>query len=239
MLTAARLILESNKQATVMIIIDRNELEGQLSVWVDRIIKELENSGILIEHANSKKVLQQLLKTDFRGLIISMLHKFKDMPANICKRDNFYIFIDEAHRSVEGDLGNYLTSALPNATLIGFTGTPIDKTSKGRGTFKVFGKDDIKGYLDKYSIAESIEDSTTVKIRHSLAPNKMTVEENLLETEFFRLADTEGISDIDTLNKILKRSVTLRAFLKSSDRIDNVAQWIATHFKENHPTFRL
>ena len=166
MLTAARLILESNKQATVMIIVDRNELEGQLSVWVDRIVKELEKGGILIEQANSKKVLHKLLKTDFRGLIISMLHKFKDMPPNICKRNNFYIFIDEAHRSVEGDLGNYLTSSLPNATLVGFTGTPIDRTSKGKGTFKVFGKEDKpQGYLDKYSIAESIEDGTTLKIR--------------------------------------------------------------------------
>ena len=234
MLTAGRLILESNKKATVMIIVDRNELEGQLAVWVERIIKELKTGGILIEQANSKKVLQKLLKNDFRGLIISMLHKFKDIPSNICKRDDFYIFIDEAHRSIEGDLGNYLTSALPNATLIGFTGTPIDRTSKGRGTFKIFGKDDKpQGYLDKYSIAESIEDGTTVKIRHSLAPNKMTVEENLLETEFFQLAETEGISDIDSLNKVLKKSVKLRTFLKSSDRIDNVSKWIAKHFKEN------
>ena len=233
MLTAARLILESNKQATVMIIVDRNELEGQLSVWVDRIIKELKTSGILIEQANSKKDLQELLKSDFRGLIISMLHKFKDIPANICKRDNFYIFIDEAHRSVEGDLGNYLTGALPNATLIGFTGTPIDKTSKGKGTFKVFGKYDEKGYLDKYSISESIEDGTTLKLRHSLAPNKMRVEESLLEKEFFQIADTEGISDIDTLNKILKKSVTLRTFLKSSNRINEISQWIAKHFTEN------
>ena len=100
-----------------MIIVDRNELEGQLSVWVDRIIKELKTDGILIEHANSKKDLQGLLENDFRGLIISMLHKFKDISANSCMRDNFYIFIDEAHRSVEGDLGNYLTGALPNATL--------------------------------------------------------------------------------------------------------------------------
>ena len=233
MLTAAGLILESNKQATVMIIVDRNELEGQLSKWVDRIIKELKINGILIEQANSKKDLQALLKSDFRGLIISMLHKFKDMPANSCERDNFYIFIDEAHRSVEGDLGNYLTGALPNATLVGFTGTPIDKTSRGRGTFKVFGKDDKKGYLDKYPIAESIDDGTTVKLRHSLAPNKMTAEENLLEKEFFQVADTEGISDIDTLNNILKKSVKLRTFLKSSERIDDISQWIAKHFTEN------
>ena len=106
---------------------------------------------------------------------------------------------------------------------VGFTGTPIDKTSKGRGTFKVFGKDDKQGYLDKYSIAESIDDGTTVKLRHSLAPNKMTVRrKDLLEKEFFQIADTEGISDIGTLNEILKKSVTLRTFLKSSDRIDNV-----------------
>ena len=233
MLTAARLILEFNKQATVMIIVDRNELEGQLSVWVERIIKELKTSGILIKQANSKRELQELLKSDFRGLVISMLHKFKDIPANICKRDDFYIFIDEAHRSVEGDLGNYLTGALPNATLIGFTGTPVDKTSKGKGTFKVFGKDDEKGYLDKYSIAESIDDGTTVKLRHSLAPNKMRVEENLLEKEFFQIADTEGISDMDTLNKVLKKSVTLRTFLKSSKRIDEISQWIGRHFTEN------
>ena len=233
MLTSAKLILESSPQSTVMIIVDRNELEGQLALWVGRIIKELKTGGILIEQAESKKALVELLKNDFRGLIISMLHKFKDIPPNLCKRDNFYVFIDEAHRSVEGDLGNYLTGALPKASLIGFTGTPIDKTSRGKGTFKVFGKEDKKGYLDKYSIAESIEDGTTVKIKHSLAPNKMTVEEKLLEKEFFQITDTEGISDIDTLNKILKRSVTLRTFLKSAQRIDAVSKWIANHFTEN------
>ena len=63
------------------------------------------------------------------------------------------MLVDEAHRSTGGDLGNYLMAALPNATLIGFTGTPIDKTAYGKGTFKVFGGEDDQGYLDKYSIA--------------------------------------------------------------------------------------
>jgi len=233
MITAARLILESDKQATVMIIVDRNELEGQLGKWVDLMVKELQTNGILIERANSKQDLQEILKSDFRGLIISMLHKFKNIPANSCKRDNFYVFIDEAHRSIEGDLGNYLTGALPKATFVGFTGTPIDKTSRGKGTFKVFGRDDQQGYLDKYSISESIDDGTTLKLRHSPAPNEMTVEEHFLEKEFFQIADTEGVSDIDTLNNILKRSVTLRAFLKSSGRIDGISKWVAKHFTEN------
>ncbi|MCB1637142.1 MAG: DEAD/DEAH box helicase family protein, partial [Xanthomonadales bacterium] len=60
------------------------------------------------------------------------------------------IVIDEAHRSVAKDLGTYLMASVPNATIIGFTGTPIAKTEQGEGTFKIFGKDDERGYLDKY-----------------------------------------------------------------------------------------
>ena len=90
------------------------------------------------------------------------------------------MLIDEAHRSTGGDLGNYLMGALPNATLIGFTGTPIDKTAYGKGTFKVFGKEDEEGYLDKYSIRESIEDETTVKLRHTLAPSEIQLPEEFV-----------------------------------------------------------
>ena len=78
------------------------------------------------------------------------------------------MLVDEAHRTTGGDLGNYLMGALPNATYIGFTGTPIDRTAYGKGTFKVFGTDDPKGYLDKYSIRESVEDGTTVPLHYSL-----------------------------------------------------------------------
>ncbi|HEX2454605.1 MAG TPA: hypothetical protein VHI99_12955, partial [Vicinamibacterales bacterium] len=60
------------------------------------------------------------------------------------------------------DLGSYLMAAVPKATIIGFTGTPIAQTTQGQGTFKIFGAQDEKGYLDKYSIAESIEDETTL-----------------------------------------------------------------------------
>ena len=55
------------------------------------------------------------------------------------------MLVDEAHRTTGGDLGNYLMGALPNATYIGFTGTPIDRTAYGKGTFKVFGGDDAQG----------------------------------------------------------------------------------------------
>jgi len=59
------------------------------------------------------------------------------------------MLIDEAHRTTGGDLGNFLMAGLPNASYLGFTGTPIDKTAYGRGTFKTFGGEDDKGYLHK------------------------------------------------------------------------------------------
>ena len=80
------------------------------------------------------------------------------MPASVNTRTNVYVLIDEAHRTTGGDLGNYLMAGLPNATFIGFTGTPVDKTIYGKGTFKTFGGEDDKGYLHKYSISESIDD---------------------------------------------------------------------------------
>ena len=236
MITAARQILANKDvfgKATVILMIDRNELEGQLSGWVERILGEMQSHDISIEQATSKVRLRQLLKADFRGLIISMIHKFEGIPKNICTRSNVIIMLDEAHRSVGGDLGNYLVAALPRATLIGFTGTPIDKTAYGKGTFKIFGKEDDKGYLDKYSISESIEDGTTLPLNYMLAPNEIRVPGEELEREFLDLVEAEGVSDVDELNKILDRAVKLKTFLKSADRVDKVAAFIAGHFREN------
>lgn len=236
MITAARLILENPARfpgATVLMVIDRNELEGQLSGWVGRLMGELQGSGIAVEIANSKRGLQQLLRRQFSGLIVTMIHKFDRTDAKLSERNNVFVLIDEAHRSTGGDLGNYLTGALPNATLIGFTGTPVDKTAYGKGTFKTFGKEDDAGYLDKYSIAESIADGTTVSLRHTLAPAKVQLPAERLEKEFYALAEGEGISDIVDLNRILDKAVNLRAFLKSTARVDEVARFVAQHYREN------
>lgn len=236
LIAAARLVLDDAARfpgATVMLVVDRNELEGQLSGWVDRIVGEMQGAQIAIAYAETRARLQELLDQDFRGMIISMIHKFDGLLKNSCTRRDFFVLIDEAHRSVGGDLGNYLMGALPNATLIGFTGTPIDRTAYGKGTFKVFGAQDERGYLDKYSIRESVEDGTTVTLRHSVAPGALTLPEDVLQREFLALTEAEGVSDIDELNRILDRAVTLKAFLKSDERVDSVARFIAQHFREN------
>lgn len=236
LLTAARLILEQKerfKNATVILIVDRTELEGQMKGWVERLLGEMQKQDIATWRANTKAQLQDLLKSDRRGLILSMIHKFEGIDRDSNTRDNIYVFIDEAHRSVARDLGTYLMASVPNATIIGFTGTPIAKTEQGEGTFKIFGKDDERGYLDKYSIAESIEDETTVPIKHVMAPSEMTVPAERLDKEFFELAEAEGVTDIDELNKALDRAVGLRTFLTADDRVEKVAAFVAEHFKEN------
>ena len=124
-------------------------------------------------------------------------------------------------------------AAVPNATIIGFTGTPIAKTEQGTGTFKIFGMDDAQGYLDKYSISESIEDETTLPIRHTMPLSEMAVPSEQLDKQFFELAQAEGVTDVDELNKVLDQAIGLRTFLTADDRIEKIAAFVAKHFVEN------
>ncbi len=212
---------------TVLLMIDRNELE-------DQMLKNLAALGLgNLEHASSIVRLNQLLRDDYRGIIVTMIHKFRDMPADLNTRANIYVLIDEAHRTTGGDLGNFLMAGLPNATFIGFTGTPVDKTVYGKGTFKTFGCEDDQGYLHKYSIAESIEDGTTLPLYYNLAPNEMLVPSEIMESEFLALAESEGVADIEELNRILERAVNLKNFLKGKARVTRVAAMVAEHYLQN------
>jgi type I restriction enzyme R subunit len=229
MIKAAELLFRAREaeKPTVLLMIDRNELE-------DQMLKNLAALGLgNLEHASSIARLNRLLRDDYRGIVVTMIHKFRDMPANLNTRSNIYVLIDEAHRTTGGDLGNFLMAGLPNATFIGYTGTPVDKTVYGKGTFKTFGCEDDQGYLDKYSIADSIEDGTTLPLYYQLAPNEMLVPHETLEEEFLSLAEAEGVADIEELNKILERAVNLKNFLKGRERMEQVAAFVARHYREN------
>jgi len=226
LLVARRLLADpAFHNPTVLMIVDRNELQQQL-------FQNLEAVGFGQVHlARSKNDLRNLLRQDTRGLIVSMIHKFDDMPADLNTRANIFVLVDEAHRTTGGDLGNYLMGALPKATFLGFTGTPIDKTAYGRGTFKTFGGGDEKGYLDKYSIRESIEDGTTVPLHYQLASNDLIADRQAMELEFWQTAALEGVSDIEELNRVLDRAVTLTNMLKNPARVQKVAAFVAEHFR--------
>ncbi len=129
MIKAAELLFKAPEaeKPTILLMIDRNELE-------DQMLKNLASVGLAnVAHAGSIAALNRLLREDYRGIIVTMIHKFRDMPADLNLRKNFYVLIDEAHRTTGGDLGNFLMAGLPNATFIGFTGTPVDKTGLWQG----------------------------------------------------------------------------------------------------------
>ncbi len=226
---AARLLRDApgGEKPTVLLLVDRNELEAQL-------FQNVSAYGIgTVEVAQSKAELRRILGSDYRGLVVSMIHKFDGADANLNTRAGVTVLVDEAHRTTGGDLGNYLLAALPNATYIGFTGTPIDRLAHGQGTFKVFGPDDPTGYLDKYSIADSITDGTTLRLNYALAPSELRVDRETLDSRFLALADAEGVADVEELNAVLDRAVELKALLKAPERVARIAASVATHFREN------
>ncbi|MDD5731499.1 MAG: HsdR family type I site-specific deoxyribonuclease [Patescibacteria group bacterium] len=229
MIKTAELLFKADEaeKPTVVLMLDRNELEGQMKTNLEAV--GLQN----VRKAKSIGELVEILKSDYRGIVITMIHKFRGLPANLNTRKNIFVLIDEAHRTTGGDLGTFVMAALPNATFIGYTGTPIDKAQYGKGTFKTFGVNDAKGYLHKYSISESIEDGTTLPLYYSLAPNEMLVPKETLEREFFNLAEESGITDIEELNAVLEKAVNTRNFLKGKGRIEKVAKFVAEHFKEH------
>lgn len=237
LLTAAQVILSQRdrfKNATVILVVDRTELEGQLKEWVDRLLGEMQANDVPVRRADSRGDLQGILDSDFRGLVVSMIHKFEEIRQGSSDRDNIFVFIDEAHRSVAADLGSYLMAAVPNSTIIGFTGTPVGgRSGGGSGSFQIFGAQDEKGYLHKYSITESIHDETTLPIKYLLAPSTMSMQPEDLDEQFYALANDEHITDVDELNRVLQRAVGLRAFLGSDSRVKQVAEFVANHFEEN------
>ena len=237
MIVAAHLLSRhpATENPTLLIVVDRKELQSKM-------VQNLEACGYgTVYKARSKNELRRLLRNRTRGLIVTIIHKFDEMPEEMITDRNVIILIDEAHRSQEGEFGVYLNAALPNAFRFGFTGTPIDKGKVGQGTFELFGLPDRPhGYHDKYSINESIKDKTTVPLYYTLAPSDIWVDKLKLEEgyrelleEFWQEVEEVGVASINELNRLLKKADKLMAVLKSPERIGSIVRHIAEHFEEN------
>jgi type I restriction enzyme, R subunit len=135
----------------IVFVTDRTQLEEQLTETSQSI-------GFTVKVANSIRKLKELLSADTSDLVMAMIHKFREadlteMFPELNTSPHILIMTDEAHRSQYAMLGANLDRGLPNASKIGYTGTPIDKTEK------VFGE-----YIDKYTMRQAIEDGVTLEI---------------------------------------------------------------------------
>ena len=246
-------IVRALNNPTIVVITDRNDLDDQL---FDTFAG---NSQLLRQpptQANSCEELKTLLKVASGGIVFTTIQKF--IPDNnesvyelLSDRDNIVVIADEAHRTQYGfnaklrdikengevvgqriayGFAKYIRDALPNATFIGFTGTPVEK--QDANTPAVFGN-----YIDIYDIAQAVEDKVTVRIYYEsrLAKVNLTEEGKRLIEQFDAELDEVGEADEATKAKI--KWAKLEAIVGNEDRIRILANDIVTHFEERQKVF--
>ncbi|HPE10739.1 MAG TPA: HsdR family type I site-specific deoxyribonuclease, partial [Saprospiraceae bacterium] len=206
---------------TVVIVDDRIDLETQITATFNA--SDIPN----LAKASSKEELIAFFKADMRKILITTIFKFGEVEGELNARDNIILMVDEAHRTQEGNLGEKMRKALPNAFFFGLTGTPINKLDKN--TFRTFGSlDDKSGYLSRYSFADSIRDGATLPLNFEPVPVELHVNQDVVNEEFDRLAREAGLT-AEEKSDVAKR-VRMEAIMKSPERIAKVCEHIANHF---------
>jgi len=208
------------KNPTVVIVDDRIDLETQITATFNA--SDIPN----LASAASKEDLISFFKGDMRKILITTIFKFGEVDGVLNSRDNIILMVDEAHRTQEGDLGEKMRLALPNAFFFGLTGTPINRLDKN--TFHTFGaEEDKSGYMSRYSFSDSIRDKATLPLHFEPVPVDLHINEALVDAAFDEL--TEGLTRSEKGD--LARRVRLEAIMKSPERIRKVCEHIATHFR--------
>lgn len=210
------------KSPTVAIVLDRIDLDTQITATFNA--SDVPN----MVKAQSKDELISFFKQDQRKILITTIFKFGEVDGVLNERDNIILMVDEAHRTQEGNLGEKMRTALPNAFFFGLTGTPINKLDKN--TFRTFGSPEVdkSGYMSRYSFADSIRDGATLPLNFEPVPVEMHVNQDIVDEEFDRLAKEAGISEEEKSG--VARRVRMEAIMKSPERIHKVCEHIVEHF---------
>ncbi|MDO4179545.1 MAG: HsdR family type I site-specific deoxyribonuclease [Phascolarctobacterium sp.] len=214
-------MLPELKSPTVVIVDDRIDLETQITATFNA-----SNIPNLVS-ATSKEDLISFFKGDQRKILITTIFKFGDITETLSQRDNIILMVDEAHRTQEGNLGEKMRLALPNAFFFGLTGTPINKLDKN--TFRTFGAlEDRSGYMSRYSFADSIRDGATLPLNFEPVPVELHVNKEVVNEEFDRMTQNAGLTKEEKSD--LAKRVRMEAIMKSPERIAKVCEHIANHF---------
>ncbi len=246
-----KIVLKLNNP-TILVITDRNDLDDQLFDTFAASTQLLRQEPKQVEN---REQLKELLQVASGGVIFSTIQKFQPDEGNVfdtlSKRENIVVIVDEAHRTQYGfkaktiddkdkqgnvvgkkvvyGFAKYMRDALPDATYLGFTGTPVESTDIN--TPAVFGN-----YIDVYDIAQAVEDGATVRIFYEsrLAKVNLSAEgKQLIEDLDSELAQDNLIKTQKDTAKLTR----LEALIGSEDRIKNIAQDIVNHFEQRQEVF--
>jgi len=228
---AGKIVLEPEmNNPTIVLLTDRNDLDDQLFGTFSRCHELLRQEPV---QADSREKLKELLKVSSGGVIFTTIQKFLpdikgDKYPLLSERRNIVVIADEAHRSqydfIDG-FARHMRDALPNASFVGFTGTPIEKAD--RSTPAVFGK-----YVDVYDIEQSVKDEMTVRIYYESRLAKLDLkpeERPRIDVEFEEV--TEG-EEVEHKEKLKSKWARLEKVIGSEKRIRRIAKDIIQHFEK-------
>jgi type I restriction enzyme, R subunit len=208
---------------TILIVVDRIDLDTQIT----GTFNASDVPGLV--STDSRAQLQTLLAQGARKIIITTIHKFGEAPGVLDDRQNIIVMVDEAHRTQEGDYGQKMREALPNAFLFGLTGTPINK--RDRNTFMWFGSaEDEGGYLSRYTFHDSIRDGATLPLHFEPRLSEIHIDQEAIDAAFEELAADRALSEGDKIT-LSKKAASIEVLIKTPSRIAKIAADIAEHFR--------
>lgn len=209
---------------TIVMVTDRNDLDDQLFGTFAGGRALLRQDPV---QAESRAHLQELLDRASGGVVFTTIYKFIEGHGSISERANIVVMADEAHRSQYGFTeggARWMREALPNATFVGFTGTPLDRDD--RSTPRVFGE-----YADIYDIRQSVEDGATKPIYYESRIVKLRVNEAGAAAAEAELDEAAKASETgEDLDESI--CIALEALVGAPDRIERMAAFIAEHWEK-------
>ncbi len=232
------------KNPTIVVLTDRNDLDDQLFETFSNAESLLRQTPVQAENRDN---LKDLLKVTGGGIVFTTIQKF--YPENdstsfdkLSDRSNIVVIADEAHRSQYGFTGKidkdgnlkygnakYMRDALPNASFIGFTGTPIEK--EDRDTQTVFGN-----YIDVYDIAQAVKDGATVPLSYESRLVKIKFNDDVSDKIDGLIDEISGASK-EQLETAKKKNSQINAIVGHPERLNDVASDIVNHFEARQTVF--
>jgi len=244
-------LIQRFPQCTIVVVTDRNDLDQQLYEQFagcqrflrqepQRVGFDLNEKGKLTKTGGREDLVRKLKDLQTGGIIFTTIQKFEEGTGLLSERENIIVITDEAHRSQYGEeywdvkaekmkkgYALLMREALPHASFIGFTGTPISE--RDRDTKEVFGD-----YIDVYDMTQAVADGATRPVYYESRVINLNLNEEALrklDEEFDRLAD-EGATE-EQIQKARKDNSGIKEILCHQDTINSLCTDIISHYEQN------